>query len=431
MDIIEVKDFLDTYSVPYKHTDIHRMRELMRRLGDPQKGMHFVHVAGTNGKGSCSAMTESILRTAGYRSGLFTSPHLVRFNERMQICGEEIPDDELADVMTEVVAANDALEEKVNWFEIVTAAALVWFRRRACDIVVLEVGVGGDFDGTNVIDTPDVAVLMNIGLDHTGQLGDTVEKIAATKAGIIKENGTVVIYRGTDSVEEIFEKRCAEKNASLRKADFGSISLKSEDLRGQVFDIGCYRDLRIPLIGEHQRKNTAVVLKVVEALREKGFVISDEALYEGLRDVSWPVRMQIMGERPLFIVDGGHNPQCVEAVKTSLETLLKEGQRLVFLSGILKGKDASEMFRILSGLSKDFVLVEPATVRAQSADALSDLAKQYGCETTVCGSVPEAVETAVGKAGEDGAVCCVGSLYLAGEILDHFGKTRSSQRRES
>ena len=420
MNIQEVNVFLDNYTQPYKHLGLHRMKAIMELLGDPQKKMHFVHVAGTNGKGSCSAMTESILRHAGYRTGLFTSPHLIRFNERMQVCGVQITDDELAEIMTEVVAANDQLEEKVNWFEIVTAAGLLWFYKQKCDIVVLEVGVGGEFDGTNVIDVPDVAVMMNIGLDHTGQLGDTVEKIATTKSKIIKENGTAVIYRGKESVEKVIEDRCAEVNARLVKADFDSIVLVSENSFQQTFDVGERKNIQIPLIGEHQRKNTSVVLSVIDVLREKGFEISEEDVYEGLKNVTWPARMQVLQKDPLFILDGGHNPQCVEAVMASLDDLVSSGQKLVFMSGILKGKDADEMIKSLSEQSKDFVFVAPETHRAQTADDLSAIALAFGCNTTVCSTVPEAIQTSISLAGTDGIVCCVGSLYLAGEVLDYF-----------
>lgn len=419
MDILEVNEFLDNYTQPYKHLGLHRMRAIMEILGDPQKRMRFVHVAGTNGKGSCSAMTESILRQAGYTTGLFTSPHLIRFNERMQVCGVQITDDELAEIMTEVVAANEQLEEKVNWFEIVTAAGLLWFYKKNCDIVVLEVGVGGEFDGTNVIDVPDVAVMMNIGLDHTGQLGDTVEKIAATKSKIIKENGTAVIYRGKESVEKVIEDRCAEVNAKLIKADFDGIVPVSESSFKQTFDVGKRKNITIPLAGDHQRKNTSVVLSVIDVLREKGFRISEDDIYEGLRKVTWPARMQVLQEDPLFILDGGHNPQCVEAVMASLDDLLP-GQKLIFMSGILKGKDAEQMIKSLSEKSKDFVFVAPETSRAQTADDLSVIAESFGCNTTVCGSVPEAVQRSVELAGKDGVVCCVGSLYLAGEVLDYF-----------
>ncbi len=426
----EAVKYLDTYTEKYRHTDIHRMQALMRELGDPQKGMHFVHVAGTNGKGSCSAMTESILRTAGYRTGLFTSPHLIDFRERMRVNGQMISEEELAEVLSEVDAANRRLEERVNWFEIVTAVALVWFYRQNCDVVVLEVGVGGEFDGTNVIDVPDCAVLMNIGLDHTEQLGDTLEKIALTKSGIIKEGGDVVIYRGRASVENIFEKRCREENATLVKADFDSIVPIAETLYGQKFDACGFRCLEIPLLGAHQRKNTAVVLAVIDVLRRKGYCITEENIREGLRNVEWPVRFQIMQEHPLFILDGGHNPQCIEAVRDSLKALLPEGIRLVILTGILKGKDAQGMVEILSDLTKDFVLTSPDSYRARSAEELLELADRCGCHAVVCPDSGEAVRTAIELAGPDGAVCCIGSLYLAGEVLDLFRRKSSLSETE-
>ena len=431
MTVEEVGLFLDTYTERYIHTDIHRMQALMQKLGDPQKNVRFVHVTGTNGKGSCSAMTERILREAGYRTGLFTSPHLVDFRERIQVCGEMIPQEDLAEVLTRVADANAELNERVNWFELVTAVALVWFSMQRCDIVVLEVGVGGALDGTNVIDVPDCAVIMNIGLDHTEQLGDTLEKIAAVKAGIIKEGGDAVLYRCPESVERVIEERCEKVGASLTKADFDSIIPVSESLTGQTFHAGGLKNLEIPLLGEHQRKNTAVVLSVIDVLCRKGYHIPEKAVREGLRNVSWPVRMQVMREKPLFILDGGHNPQCIEAVRDSLKTMLRPDQKVVFLTGILKGKDASGMMRILREISRDFVITAPDSYRATSVEELSAIAEQYGCRTTLCPSSEEGVRKASEMAGADGAVCCVGSLYLAGEVLDLFQRETKGNINEN
>lgn len=422
MTIAEVNEFLDTYSRSYKHLDVSRMRNFMALLGDPQKKMHYVHVAGTNGKGSCSCMTASILQQAGYKVGLFTSPHIMKFNERIMVNGVQITDDELAELMTEVKAVNDTLEydQQVNWFEFVTAMGFVWFAKQKCDIVALEVGVGGEFDGTNVIDVPDCAVLMNIGLDHTHQLGDTVEKIARTKSGIIKAGGDAVIYRTTPSVEAVIEQRCNEVGATLHKADFDSIRSISESLDGQVFDACGYEALRIPLAGEHQQKNTAVVLGVVEVLRSKGWKITDEDVREGLAKTSWPVRFEIMSHDPTFILDGGHNPQCIETVKDSLERLVEPGKHIVFLTGILKDKDTFNMTRILSTVSREFVVVTPDSHRAMPADQLAELFVNEGCEPVICDSIVEGIETAIAKAGPDGVVCCVGSMYLAGDVRKYF-----------
>ena len=420
MTIQEAKEFLDSYSVPYVHTDIHRMQNLMHELGDPQKGLSFIHVAGTNGKGSACAMLASVCRKAGYRTGLFTSPHLIRFNERIQVNGEEISDAALAEVLTKVCEANDRLKEKVNWFEIVTAVGLVWFARCGCDMVVLEVGVGGEFDGTNVIDTPVCAVMMNLGLDHTKQLGNTLEQIARTKAGIIKEGGQVVCYRYAPEIEAVIEERCQAVGATLHKPDFNKIRPISADLDGQVFDVGDVRDIHLPLIGAHQRYNTAVVLQVVEVLRGSGFSISHEQLMEGLRDVSWPVRMELVDQNPLFYVDGGHNPQCIEAALACLRSLRKESQPLVFLTGILKEKDWQTMVAMLKEESNTFVIVEPDSSRALDRQTIASSIQELGGDATICSSVEEGIQKARALATHEGLVCCIGSLYLAGEVLHWF-----------
>ena len=215
-----------------------RTQTLLKKMGNPEKKLKIVHIAGTNGKGSTAAMTASILRKAGYRTGLYTSPYIYRFHERMQVDGVEISDEELAEVTEYVKPLADSMEESPTEFELVSCIAFEFFCRKNCDIVVLEVGMGGALDSTNVIETPEVAVITNIGLDHTEYLGDTVAKIAETKSGIFKQDGHAVVYRGTPSVEAVFERVCAEKNVSLKKADFDSLRLVRHSLEGQVFDCG-------------------------------------------------------------------------------------------------------------------------------------------------------------------------------------------------
>lgn len=215
-----------------------RTQALLNKMGDPQDSLKFVHIAGTNGKGSTAAMTASILQKAGYRTGLYTSPYIYRFHERMQINGEQISDEDLVAVTEYVKPLADSMAEQPTEFELVCCIAFEYFKRKGCDIVVLEVGMGGEFDATNVIRTPEAAVITNIGLDHTDVLGSTVEEIARTKAGIFKENGNAVIYRSTPSVEAVFEEVCAQKNTKLRKADFETLKLIHHGLEGQVFDCG-------------------------------------------------------------------------------------------------------------------------------------------------------------------------------------------------
>ena len=286
----------------------------------------------------------SILRKAGYRTGLYTSPYIYRFHERMQVDGMEISDEDLVACTEFVKPLAESMEEHPTEFELVSCIAFEYFARKKCDIVVLEVGMGGALDSTNVIPVPEVAVITNIGLDHTEVLGDTVEKIAATKSGIFKEGGHAVVYRGRSSVEQVFEDVCRERHVSLRKADFEGLNLKSHGLEGQVFDCGERKDLHLPLLGNHQLHNASVVLSVIDTLREEGWKISEDNIRDGLRDTTWPGRFDIAARDPLFIIDGGHNPQCFEALVDNIRDYLKD-RKIVALTGVLADKDYADMYK--------------------------------------------------------------------------------------
>ena len=392
-----------------------RTQELLRRLGNPEKKLKFVHIAGTNGKGSTAAMTASILQKAGYRVGLYTSPYIYRFNERIQVNGVQIPDEDVAAVTEYVKQHAEAMAEKPTEFELVTAIGFEYFVRQNCDIVVLEVGMGGALDSTNVIETPEVAVITNIGLDHTDYLGDTVEKIAETKAGIFKNNGHAVIYRGAPSVEAVFETICAQRNVRLRKADFASLKLHSRSLEGQVFDCGNRKELFLPLLGDHQRHNAAVVLSVADTLIEKGWNITEEHIRDGIRDVSWPGRFDIVGHDPLFIIDGGHNPQCIDALVVNIRDYLAN-KKIIALTGVLADKDYGEMYRPMMPYIREFVCITPPNPRKLEAAELAEHLRRVGATATPCESIPEGVKLAIEKAGTDGVVLCFGSLYTIGDI---------------
>ena len=420
-------DYVYSYSYTYEHKDLSRVSALLAKLGDPHRSLRFVHVAGTNGKGSTCAMLSSILQHAGYRTGLFTSPHILRYNERMQINGNPIPDDELITVTERVKEAIDSMEDKVNWFEMMMCSALLWFSIKKAEIIVFEVGLGGLLDATNVIDPPECAVITNIGLDHTAILGNTLEEIAFQKAGIVKHGSPVVIYRSTRSVEEVIEKKCLEVGAPIIKTDFDSITTSDEDLFGQTFSAEGMSDLYIPLVGDHQKKNTCVVIKTVRALRERGWSITDEDIRCGLKDTVWPVRFEVVSKDPLFVIDGGHNPQCAAAVVDTLRSLLPPDMRVVFLTGILADKDYMEIIRILSSVSKEFVTVTPDSYRALSSDQLASSLRSLSLNVSSCSTVEEGIETAISLAN-GGMVCCVGSLYLAGEVRRHFSADTSLKR---
>ena len=394
-----------------------RTQELLRRMGNPEKKLKFVHIAGTNGKGSTAAMTTSILRKAGYRTGLYTSPFIYRFHERMQVNGVEISDEDLAAVTEFVRPLADTMPESPTEFELVCCIAFEYFARQNCDIVVLEVGMGGAMDSTNVIDVPEVAVITNIGLDHTEYLGDTVEKIAETKAGIFKENGHAVVYRSTPSVEEVFERVCRERNVSLKKADFDGLRLISRSLEGQSFDCGKRKALFLPLLGDHQLHNAAVVLAIADTLIQEGWQITEENIRDGLASVRWPGRFDIMGREPLFIIDGGHNPQCIEALVKNIQDYLA-GKRLIVLTGVLADKDYSDMYRPVMPYAEKFVCITPPSPRKLEAAELAVYLRQAGADAIACGSIPEGVRTAISLAGKDGVVLCFGSLYSIGDIRD-------------
>ena len=414
----EALDYIDGVRWYGSKPGLERVRALLEKLDNPQKHLKFVHVAGTNGKGSCAAMTASVLKAAGYRTGLFTSPYLFRFNERMQLGGRPIEDDVLAELVAEIKPLADAMEDHPTEFELMTAAALLWYRREKCDIVVLEVGLGGRFDATNVIDCPEAAVIMNIGLDHTAILGDTVEQIAAEKAGIIKPGGEVVLYQQQASVEQVIRERCEALGARLHVADFAQIRPEFDSLEGQVFT---YKGepCAIPLLGAHQQKNAAVVLEIAEVLRARGWKLEPDAVEHGLYAVQWPARFELVHEEPCFIVDGGHNPQCAETVAENLLRYFPD-QKRVLLIGVLADKDYRSLTEILNRAADAWVCVTPDSERALPAAALGEELARFGKPVTVCETIPDGVTAALEQAGPEGVGCAVGSLYMAGAVRACF-----------
>lgn len=394
---------------------LERTRALLAALGNPEKALKFVHITGSNGKGSTAAMLASVLAAAGYRTGLFTSPHLYRFNERFQVNGAPIPDAALDRLTERVLAAADTLPEHPTEFELMTAIGFLWFAEAGCDLVVVEVGLGGRLDSTNVIPTPEAAVITNIGLDHTIYLGDTVEKIAATKAGIIKRGCSAVLYPCAPSVQAAIESRCREVGAPVEVADFGKLRPVSDSLEGQVFDFGELHGLHLPLLGGHQLYNAAVALTVIETLRRRGWRIPQEAVAQGLAAVSWPGRFQVVRREPLVILDGGHNPQCMASLAGALKEYL-HGREITVLTGVLADKDFREMYDAIAPLASRFVTVTPDNPRALAAEELSAFLERYGKPVTACATIAQGVQLAVAETPPEGAAVCCGSLYLLGDV---------------
>ena len=416
MNVSEALSYI--HSVCWKGSipGLSRTRELLAKMGNPEKKLRFVHIAGTNGKGSTAAMLAAILRQAGYVTGLYTSPYIIKFHERMQVNGEMISDEELCAITEYIRPLAESMTESPTEFELVTCIAMEYFVRRGCQIVVMEVGMGGELDSTNVIAAPEASIICNIGLDHTEVLGDTLEKIASAKAGIIKPGCPAVIYRAAPSVEAVFEEKCRAVGSELHKADFDAIRLHTHDLTGQVFDFGRFQALHLPLLGEHQLKNAAVVLTTADVLKARGWAITDENIRQGLATVRWPGRFELLRKDPLFIVDGGHNPQCIEALVQNIRQYLA-GRPLTVLTGVLADKDYHCMYAdVARQFAARFVTVTPPNPRALDAQALAEYLRQFGKPVTACDSVDAGVREAIRQAGPDGVVLAYGSLYMVGDI---------------
>ena len=408
--------FIESVSWKGSVPGLERPQALLAKMGNPEKELKYIHVGGTNGKGSTCAMLASILQKAGYKVGLYTSPHIYCFNERIQINGQNISDEDLAAVTAYVKPLAESMGKDIpTEFELVFCIAVEYFRRKGCDIVVTEVGMGGEMDATNVIPAPEVAVITNIGLDHTGFLGNTVEEIAQTKGGIFKTGSSAVIYPSCDSVVAVLKGICQEKKIDAKVADFSTIQPISHDLDGQVFDCGQRKGLFLPLLGQHQQFNCCMALNVIDLLIEKGWVITEEQIREGLRLTQWPGRFHIMQKKPLFIIDGGHNPQCLEALVSNIQDYLA-GKKIIGLTGVLADKDYGDMYKPVMPLIDQFVCITPPNERKLEAAELAEHLQNAGAKATACETIAKGVKTAKKLAGKDGVVLCFGSLYSIGEI---------------
>jgi len=419
MGIKETLEYIHNVKWEGLKPGLERTQELLAALGNPEKSLKFAHIAGTNGKGSTAACMAAVLQKAGYKTGLYTSPYIIRFNERMQVNGEQITDEELEKLTDEIRPFADSMKESPTEFELITALAMKHFQNKECDIVVLEVGMGGALDSTNVIDTPEVAVIASIGFDHVKELGPTISDIAAAKAGIIKNNSDVVVYGGLPEVEAVFERVSAEHNSRLRKADFSRIKKQEFTLDGIELEIEPYSGILLKLNGTYQPKNATLAVSALEILREKGYKITDNDIIVGLSNVKWPGRFEILGRDPVFILDGSHNPQGVEATAESLKAHFAE-QKIIFVVGVMADKDVDSMIKFIAPQAGAFIAVRPNYPRAMDVATLSDKLSHYGVPVTAAPSVAAGVKEALKMAGKDGVVCAIGSLYFSADIRSAY-----------
>ncbi len=395
-----------------------RVKMLLDMMGNPQDELRFIHVAGTNGKGSVCAVLSSVLKRSGYKTGLFISPYITDFCERIQINNVPISHGELAEVSEYVFSLTEKLNAQgiiITEFEFVTAVGFECFRRAKCDVVVLEVGMGGRLDSTNVIKPPLCCAITNISLDHTDILGDTVAKVAAEKCGIIKEGTKVAASRSFPESDEVIRATCEEKGVPLRFANALPLEVKDRSLTGTLFEYEG-EEILLPLAGDHQVQNLKLALYVLVLLKDTLSGITPKSIKEGVESAIHPARFEVISHDPAVIIDGAHNPDGMQAFGESVKRYFGDTKGVLVIS-MLRDKDSRESLKYIVDMFSDVYTVPINNPRAMKAEEMAQLAGEYFENITPCEDVEQALLKAYAKAKERGVHLCVcGSLYLAGEI---------------
>ena len=420
MNYEESLEYIHSINWCFCKPGLERISELCKRLGNPQKHLKFVHVAGTNGKGSTSSMLESVLREAGYKTGLYTSPYIRDFNERMRINGQNISNDELAKITSYIRPIADSMDDKPTEFELITAVAFEYFYTNKCDIVVLEAGMGGRLDSTNIIDTAILSIITGISLDHTAFLGDTIPQIAAEKAGIIKK-GIPVLFGGTDAdAKRVICERAGELGSDFACVDYQKLLIKEMTLDGTLFDFAERKDMKIALLGAYQPRNASIVLSAIDLLRREGFNITDKSVRDGLLAARWAARFEVISKDPLVIFDGAHNAEGISAAVSSIKSYFGD-EKVYVLTGVLRDKDYHAIAKDISSVASRAFTMTPDNPRALAAQEYADVLASNGVNAIAYDSIEAALRDAREQATNDGkALVCLGSLYTYCSIIDFF-----------
>lgn len=398
-----------------------KIEEILEAIGNPHQELQAIHIGGTNGKGSTAAMVASILQKEGYRVGLYTSPHLIRFTERMKINDKEIEKEEVAELTEWLRERIEAagIAPPFTFFDFTTAMAFLYFRQKMIDLAVLEVGLGGRLDSTNVID-PLLSVITNIGKDHEDVLGKGIMRIATEKAGIIKEGRPLITAVTQPRVIGLFSKKCQEKNAPFFQVgkDF-----RYTPAEGGFFHYeGLHRKLwalSLNLRGPHQIVNATTAVGAIEILDDLGYRVSNDAIVEGLKSVQWPGRLEMISASPRVLLDGAHNPEGALSLKEALEKGF-EYRHLILLIGIMKDKDVHSILNYLTPLADHIILTRPGVDRAASPDLLRKAMGRNAKKAEVIENFSKAIERGLSLTGEEDLLCITGSLYTVGEARSHF-----------
>ena len=404
-----------------------RIQRLLELLGNPHKELKFIHVAGTNGKGSVSTAMSYILKDAGYKTGLFTSPYIVEFGERIQIDNTYISHSDIASLTALIKEKTDLMENENLYptvFEVTTALALLYFAKEKCDIVILEAGIGGEHDSTNVIPSPLECIFMSISLDHTEMLGDTITEIATEKSGIIKKGSAVISYpdKGEDfgfipqttEALDVIRNRCQSAGSVLYLPDTGKLQIISSDINGSEF---IYDSLRITtkLCGSHQIANMITAVTAMKKLRDFDFDISDDNIIKGIYNFIIPGRMEIASEDPLTILDGGHNEGCLRSLRAMADAYLQD-KKITLLMSFMKDKDYATALEIIAPISENIIFTVTDPIRGEAPEVLAETAKPY-CKNIFCFEDPaEGYRKALSLTDSHSALIVTGSFYLVSDI---------------
>lgn len=411
MNYTESIEYIHSVSWKGSRPGLERIRELCEMLGNPQDDLRFIHVAGTNGKGSFCAMLERILREAGYAAGMFTSPYIENFEERMQVSGKPITPEELAEITSYVRPFADSMEDKPTEFELITAIGFEYFRRKGCSVVILEAGMGGRLDSTNIIKPPLLCVITGISLDHTEYLGNTIAEIAREKAGIIKA-GSMVLYGGeAGEASDIILQRANELICPCYAVDNSLLSNVRLSIDGTVFDYGRYENLKLNLLGDYQLYNAARVITACEILKAGGVKITDEAVRSGLEKATWKGRFERFSREPDVFFDGAHNPEGIEHTARSIRGYYPD-KKIVLVTGVMQDKDFLSMADTLAPLCQRVFTVRPDNPRALLAEEYATVYAENGVYATAYKSFDAAVKEAYAYAKKENlTMFCLGSLY--------------------
>ena len=422
----EARVYLDNVSKYGSVLGLNTIKRLLGELDDPQDDIKFVHVAGTNGKGSIIAYSSSILSEAGYKTGRYISPTVTSYLERMSIDGNNIGEEEFAHLVEKVQRAAARMEAKgenhPTVFEIETAVAFLYFKMNKCDIVFLETGLGGAEDATNILNDKLAAVFASISMDHMGFLGNSLREIAEKKAGIITKGTSVVTSVQKSDAMNVILNKAEEKQADVHIADQTKAEIIHEDCFGQKINYGRFKELFIPLAGIHQVQNAVTSIEITDVLNNKGFNISDKDVSDGIAKTKWPGRFTCISKEPLFIVDGAHNEDAVLRLRENV-TKFFEGKRLIFIMGVFKDKEYDKISKIMGPLADTIYTINlPNEERTLTSSLLKKELDKYCSNVIDKGDYKEAVDCAYDIAHKDDVILAFGSLSCLGNIMDHAGK---------